>query len=205
MLFVVVASAALYSCVDNPEGKKAETKDSVSANTPAAGAALVVDPNASNIVWLGNKVSGKHTGTIKIANGKLFVQDGKLTGGQFTIDMTSINNTDISDTAYKAKLEGHLKAADFFDVANHPQATFEITAVKDSASKLTIAGNLTLRGVSKNITFDANVLENTSASFKANADFNIDRNDWGINYPGMKDDAISKEINLKVDLQAKAQ
>lgn len=205
LFIVLAASTALYSCVDNPEGKKAETKDSVSAaTTTAAGTGLKVDAAASNIVWLGNKVSGKHTGTIRISDGTLAVQDGKLTGGKFTVDMTSIANTDITDTSYKAKLEGHLKSPDFFDVTNHPTATFEITSVKEAGpNKVNISGNLTIRGISKNITFDADVVESTATSVKAKADFNINRHDWGITYPGMKDDAISQEINLKVDLQAK--
>lgn len=204
LLFVLLSSAALYSCVDNPEGTKAETKDSVSASGAATGTELKVDPAASSIAWLGNKITGSHHGTVKVSGGSLFVQDSKLTGGNFTIDMTSITDLDLTDTAYKAKLEGHLKAADFFDVTNHPTATFEITSVSDSASTLKVAGNLTLRGVSKNVTFNANVLENTASSFKAKADFNINRHDWGITYPGQKDDAISNEINLKVDLTAKS-
>ena len=204
LLFVLMGGTIfMTSCVDNPEGKKAETKDSVEATTPAAGNTLTVDTAASSVAWLGNKITGKHNGTIRISSGSLQLAEGKLSGGKFTINMNSISNSDITDTAYKAKLEGHLKAADFFNVAQFPTAEFEITSVKDSASKVTIAGNLTLRGVTKNITFDANVLESSATAFKAKADFNINRNDWGINYPGAKDDAISQEINLKVDLQAK--
>lgn len=205
LFIVMLSSVALYSCVDNPEGKKAETKDSVATTNATTGNGLAVDTTASNIAWLGNKISGKHNGLIKISSGNLFVQEGKLTGGKFTINMTSIHDLSIDDSTYKANLEGHLKSPDFFDVAKFPEATFEITSVKDSGNnKLNIAGNLTLRGVSKNISFDADVLESTPSSFKAKADFNINRHDWGITYPGKKDDAISQEINLKVDLQAKS-
>lgn len=205
ILFVLLGSAALYSCVDNPEGKKADTKDSVATVQPAAGAELKVDTAASTVAWLGNKVTGSHNGIIRISSGNLFLQDGKLNGGKFTINMNSLANSDITDATYKAKLEGHLKSPDFFDVAKHPEATFEITGVKDLGNnKVNISGNLTLRGVSKNISFDAAIVENTATSVKAKADFNINRHDWGITYPGQKDDAISQEINLKVDLQAKA-
>lgn len=206
LLFVLLGgSVFMTSCVDNPEGKKAETTESVTPAQATGGAGLTVDTAASSIAWLGNKVTGKHNGTVRLSGGTLQVADGKLTGGKFTINMTSLVNLDITDTAYKAKLEGHLKSPDFFDVAKYPEATFEITSVTDSANnKVKIAGNLTLKGISKNITFDADVIENTPASFKAKADFNINRHDWNITYPGQKDDAISQEINLKVDLQAKA-
>ncbi|MBO9634276.1 MAG: YceI family protein [Chitinophagaceae bacterium] len=205
LLFVLLGgSVFVTSCVDNPEGKKAETTESVTPAATTGGASLTVDTAASSIAWLGNKVTGKHNGTIRISGGSLQIQDGKLTGGKFTVNMGSLTNLDITDTAYKAKLEGHLKAPDFFDVAKYPEANFEITNVSDStAGKLKISGNLTLKGVSKNITFDADVLESTATAFKAKADFNINRLDWGVSYPGMKDDAISQEINLKVDLQAK--
>lgn len=205
LFIVMLSSVALHSCVDNPEGKKAETKDSVATTNPAAGNGLTVDTTASSVAWLGNKITGKHNGVVKISSGNLFVQEGKLTGGKFTINMTSIHDLSIEDSTYKANLEGHLKSPDFFDVAKFPEANFEITSVKDSGNnKLNIAGNLTLRGVSKNISFVADVLESTPASFKAKADFNINRHDWGITYPGKKDDAISQEINLKIDLQAKS-
>lgn len=206
LLFVLLGgSVFMASCVDNPEGKKADTTDSVATTQPTGGASLAVDTAASSVAWLGNKISGKHNGTIRISNGALQLQDGKLTGGKFTINMTSLANLDITDTSYKAKLEGHLKSPDFFDVTKYPDATFEITSVADSGNnKLKISGNLTLKGISKNITFDADVIESTPAAFKAKADFNINRHDWGITYPGQKDDAISQEINLKVDLQAKA-
>ncbi|MGN6419312.1 MAG: YceI family protein [Pseudobacter sp.] len=205
LLFVLLGGAVfMTSCVDNPEGKKAETTESVTPTQATGGAGLTVDTAASSIAWLGNKVTGKHNGTVRLSGGTLQVAEGKLTGGKFTINMTSLVNLDITDTAYKAKLEGHLKSPDFFDVAKYPEATFEITSVTDSANnKVKIAGNLTLKGISKNITFDADVIESTPASFKAKADFNINRHDWNITYPGQKDDAISQEINLKVDLQAK--
>ena len=107
---------------------------------------------------------------------------------------------------YKQKLEDHLKSEDFFDVANHPEATFEITAVTASteASVFVVSGNLTIRGVTKNITFDAHVAELTETSANVKADFNIAREDWGVNYAGQADDLISKEINFKINLVAAA-
>lgn len=205
-LFVaLLGTVALYSCAGNPEGKKADTKDSVATTAPTGGTELKVDTTASKVAWLGKKVTGSHHGEIRISDGSLFVQDGKLTSGKFTIDINSLKNSDITDAEYKTKLETHLKSPDFFDAAAHPKATFEITGVKDLGNnKANISGNLTIRGVSKNISFDADILENTGTILKAKADFNINRHDWGITYPGMKDDAISNEINLKVDLTAKS-
>ncbi len=203
---MVAGALVLASCVSNPEGKRAETSDNVEAATLSqAGNDLAVDTEQSSVHWTGRKVSGQHHGDVQIKSGTLTVEEGKLVGGNFVIDLTTITNHDL-DGEYKGKLEGHLKSADFFDVDNHPEASFEITNVQDGAAAGTVAisGNLTIRGVTKNITFDAQVQEATDTAVKATADFNIAREDWGVNYAGQADDLISKEINFKVTLVAGA-
>ncbi|MFB2118646.1 YceI family protein [Parapedobacter sp. 2B3] len=206
VLSMVAGALVLASCVSNPEGKRAETSDNVEAATLSqAGNDLAVDTEQSSVHWTGRKVSGQHHGDVQIKSGTLTVEEGKLVGGNFVIDLTTITNHDL-DGEYKGKLEGHLKSADFFDVDNHPEASFEITNVQDGAAAGTVAisGNLTIRGVTKNITFDAQVQEATDTAVKATADFNIAREDWGVNYAGQADDLISKEINFKVTLVAGA-
>lgn len=197
ILFVGASALFLASCVSNPDGKKAETSDSTAVESTATGSELNVDTTQSVVAWRGNKVSGSHNGTVKIKSGSLSVANGKITGGNFVMDLNTITDVDLSGE-YKTKLETHLKSGDFFDVANHPEATFAITEAKDS----TISGNLTIRGVSKNITFPFTTTELSETSVKAMADFNIAREDWGVSYTGQKDDLISKEINLKVTLVA---
>src|SRR5690554_306378 len=108
ILFSAAAAMIVASCVSNPEGKKAETAQ-------------------SELVWTGAKVSGKHHGTVDIKSGQLIVDNGAITGGNFVLDMNTINTQDL-EGEWKEKLDGHLKADDFFDVANHPEASFEITS-----------------------------------------------------------------------------
>ena len=203
VLFSAVAAMVLASCAGNPEGKKAETTDSVATVQEVTGTPYTVDTTQSSLVWKGTKVSGAHEGTVTIKSGTLNVDNGAITGGQFVLDMNSINTTDL-DGEMKANLDGHLKADDFFAVATHPEASIEITEVKAgaTANDVVISANLTIKGISKNITFDAKVNELTETSVKASADFNILREDWGINYEGKKDDLISKEINFKVNIVA---
>jgi len=202
-LTLIAGAIVLSSCVSNPEGKKAETTDSVEAAAVAEGQGLAVDTALSRVAWTGRKVSGEHFGTVKIKSGSLTIREDKLVGGSIIIDLTTISSDDL-EGEFKGKLEGHLKSEDFFDVANHPEATFEITSVQEGAETgtLTISGNLTMRGVTKNITFDANVQEISETAFNATADFNVAREDWGITYSGKADDLISKEFNLKITLVA---
>src|SRR5690606_19746327 len=123
---------------------------------------------------------------------------GKLTGGNFVVDMNSITNEDITDPEYKGKLEGHLKSDDFFAVEKYPTSTFEITEVADHGDgKVSVSGNLTIRDTTKNITFNAAVSENSATKIVVESDFNINRKDWGVVYAGQKDDLISDEINFK--------
>jgi len=205
VLFSAVAAMVLASCAGNPEGKKAETTDSVEvANVVAVGQALTVDTAASKVMWKGTKVSGFHEGTIAIKSGTVSVDNNAITAGNFTLDMNTISATDL-DGEYKEKLDGHLKADDFFAVATNPESTFAITEVKTgaTANDVVISGNLTIKGITKNITFDAKVVEISQESVTATADFNILREDWGVSYEGKKDDLISKEINFRVNLVAK--
>lgn len=203
-LLSAVAAFVLASCAGNPEGKKAETKDSVAiTQTEVVGNTLNVDTAASKVVWTGTKVTGKHTGTVSIKSGTLNVDNGKLVGGNVVLDMNTISSTDL-EGEFKGKLDGHLKSEDFFAVASHPEATFTITEVKPGATDqdLNISGNLVIKGVSKNITFDAKIVESTEETVKATANFNITRADWGVNYEGKSDDLISKEINFDINLVA---
>ncbi len=203
-LLSAVAALVLASCAGNPEGKKAETKDSVSiTQTEVTGDAYTVDTAASKVVWTGTKVTGKHTGTVTVKSGTVNVDNGKLTGANVVLDMTTIGSTDL-EGEFKGKLDGHLKSDDFFATEKFPEASFTITEVKPGATDadLNISGNLVIKGVSKNITFDAKVVESTEAAVKATANFNITRADWGVSYEGKSDDLISKEINFDITLVA---
>lgn len=205
VLLMAAGGFFLASCASNPDGEKATTSDAVEA-TAATGESYDVDASASSVRWEGNKVTGSHHGTIGIQSGTLLVNNGQLSGGHFVIDMNSIVNEDLTDPEYKGKLEGHLKADDFFAVEQHPTSTFEVTEVTDQGNgKISVSGNLTIRGNTKNITFNATVSESTAEKFVVDADFNINRKDWGVMYEGQKDDLISDEINFKVHLEATKQ
>jgi polyisoprenoid-binding protein YceI len=196
LVLPAIAAVIMSSCAGNPEGKKAEVQDSVATEQIAtpAGEVFNVDAAQSKVVW---------TGTIAIKSGSLNVDNGVLTGGTFALDLNTISSTDL-EGEYKEKLDGHLKSADFFDVAKFPEATFVVTKTEAgiTAQDVKISGNLTIKGITKNISFDAKVIESNATTIKTEADFNIVRADWGVSYEGKKDDLISAEINFKVSLVA---
>lgn len=173
----------------------------------AKGDKYKVDVAASTVEWTGTKASGSHTGTIKITEGTIEVKKDKPLSGNFTLDMTTITDTDLEGRG-KEGLEKHLKGGDFFDVEKNPTATFEITGFAPIGEKqnvlledanYNISGNLTLRGVTKNVTFPASVQVKDKV-LTSTADFNIDRTEWGITYGA--DGKIAKEIKLKLNITA---
>ena len=78
-----------------------------------------INTEKSTINWVGKKVTGEHSGTVNLKEGNLIFKDGKVAGGNFTVDMTSISTTDLSGD-WKTKLDGHLKADDFFGTEKNP-------------------------------------------------------------------------------------
>ena len=166
-----------------------------------------IKPAVSSIQWTGKKLTGEHNGTIQLKSGSVTSVDGKLTGGEFEMDMNSITNTDL-EGEWKAKLEKHLKSDDFFSSEKFPVAKLVITRVEFVKDKtFNVTGKLTIKGITNEITFPATI-EIEKNKFAAYADFNIDRTKWDIRY-GSKvffadigDKMIYDEFNLKVKIGA---
>ena len=141
-----------------------------------------VNAENSTIKWIGSKVASSHEGTVNIQRGMLMIEHGTLVGGQFSIDMTSISNTDIESEEYRAKLDGHLKSKDFFNVEQFQLATITITkAVKGDDNSYKIVADLTIKGITHPVTFPAKVTIN-GLNFSATAKIKIDRTKWGVEY-----------------------
>jgi len=156
----------------------------------------------SNITWVGKKITGSHEGTIQLSDGILEFTDGKLSGGNFTIDMTSITVTDLEAGNGKEKLEGHLNSDDFFGTSTYKTASFTITDVKGSNGNYTVAGDLTIKGKTLPKTIEMAVTDKS-----ATANFEIDRTKFDIRYGSasffddLKDKAISDDFELNVNLK----
>ena len=114
---------------------------------------FTIESAQSNINWVGRKVTGAHNGTIGIKSGWLTLTGNKLTGGGFTIDTTSINILDVTDPATNAQFFGHLASDDFFSIDKYPEASLQIASVTGNH----VNGDLTIKGITHPIAFDANV------------------------------------------------
>ncbi len=144
-----------------------------------------LDTKLSTLEWYGEKVTGKHNGTIMFSNGELKNDHGKLTGS-FEIDMTTIQNTDMTGE-YKGKLENHLKSDDFFGVTKFPKSKFVITSVtpikleKETGFTHNVKGMLTIKDKTNAISFDAKVdMQENKISCTGSAV--IDRSKFDVRY-----------------------
>jgi len=99
------------------------------------------------------------------------------------------------------RLTGHLKSPDFFNVQQFPTATFVSTSVSQQATNSTITGNLTLHGITKQISFPASIVV-AADSVEVKAQFYINRLDFGMKYAGKADDLIRKEVVIKLNMKA---
>lgn len=172
---------------------------------PAKPVTYVVDAEKSNITWLGKKVTGSHNGTISLKSGSLTLDGKKVTGGNFVIDMTSIKDADGSQ-----RLEGHLKADDFFGSAKYPTSTFVISKVTGNGANLIVSGNLTIKGITKPLSFPATVTVNSDGTVSALAGkITVDRTKYDIRYgsksffDSIGDKAIDDTFEIGVKLVAK--
>lgn len=192
--FVLIVVFALSSFTIRNEEKKEATYN--------------VDAKETKVKWHGKKVTGEHFGYVNIKDGNLMIAEGKLTGGEFSVDMTSITNTDLENEQYNQKLVGHLKSDDFFAVEQHPAANFVITNVKSKGSgNYEVTGEMTIRGITNQVTFPAAVTMNGS-KVTANAEIVLDRSKYNVKYnsgsffDNLGDKLIYDEFTLNVNLVA---
>ena len=159
----------------------------------------------SNIDWVGRKVTGVHNGTIAVKEGELILNDGKLTGGKITVDTASIKILDITDLATNAQFAGHLASDDFFSTEKYPEATLEITSVSGNH----VEGNLTIKGITHPVRFDAAVNVNGN-HLTATGKLVIDRTKYemkfrsGNFFKDLGDNLIYNDFELNVNITAKA-
>jgi polyisoprenoid-binding protein YceI len=189
----LIASFALFGFTAPKAGSKAES--------------YKVDAAKSTMVWTGKKVTGAHTGGVKLASGSLSLNGDAVQSGNFVIDMTSLTNTDMQGE-YSDKLLGHLKSDDFFSVDKFPTSNFEITKISNAGKdRVNVEGNLTIKGITNPVTFPASISKKNNVVV-AVATIKVDRTKYDIKYgsksffEGIGDKAIDNDFELQVNLVA---
>ncbi|MDI1232793.1 MAG: YceI family protein [bacterium] len=214
-IFYIISISALFAACNSQPAAEATTEQVVA--TDSLGTTYLVDTASSILNWTGEALSYGHNGTMKLSEGSLTVKDGNLTAGSFIIDIKSIKDLDLADPTKNAYLVGHLNDTDFFNTKLYPTGKFEVTSVaalsNDTAGNThAISGNLTLKGITKNIVVPAKVTINGDA-VEATGSVMVNRLDFGVKYNSttafpnlkakLKDKAINDEFKVVIDLKAK--
>ena len=142
---------------------------------------VVVD--RTELSWIGKEISTKiHTGTLNLSDGMIQIIDENTINGNITIDMSSINVTDLQGRA-KEMLEGHLRSADFFEVENYPNATlnFKSKSYNKLKNLIDFEGQLTIKDISNPIFFSATLIE-SSPYLKAKSILSFDRSKYNVRF-----------------------
>jgi polyisoprenoid-binding protein YceI len=215
-IFLVGLVISLVSCNSKPSAESAGAGEAKVASV-ASGSLFKLDSASSTLTWKGFKPGGEHTGVVSVSEGTINIENNNIVSGSFIIDLNTINDLDQTDPNMNAKLVGHLKSPDFFDVAKFPTASFEIVSVSEIAEgaapaegaiKTThqVTGNLTMKGITKSISFPAEIVKTESSVKAITPPFSINRTEWGVNYGSksifaeLKDKFINDEIVIVLNL-----
>ncbi len=163
-----------------------------------------VDIENSKLTWKGYKPTGDHTGAITLASGNITIENKILTGGSFVADMNTIKDNDGS-----AKLESHLKSEDFFEIAAYPTSIFEITEIANKGEKIQVIGNMTIKGITKQLSFLASLKVNNDIIILTSDTFQINRADFNVKHKSksffndLKDKFVNDDFDFQVTIIAK--
>ncbi|HKO91260.1 MAG TPA: YceI family protein, partial [Polyangiaceae bacterium] len=153
---------------------------------------LTLDPASSRLQIVAAKITRSHDGSFK-----QFTGTANMAGDQAqSVNFDVVTNSLETDTE---KLTAHIKTKDFLDVEKFPQASFKSTSIvakADGAATHEVTGDLTMHGVTAPITFPATI-DVTPDSVTGRAEIRVNRQKFGIVYPGMPDDLIKDEVVLK--------
>lgn len=194
---MVVTTALLASCGGSSENTSTEE---VVNNDIVETVSSPVNITKSSVIWKGTMIGVySHEGSLSFKEGNIIAAGSTVIGGSFTVDMTSMNPTDENynpaEDKTPEKLVGHLSSADFFDVANHPTASFQITGSNETS----ITGNMTIRGITneekvENVSYDASTKTWTGTMI-------IDRKKYGVEWDSpMKEVVLQNNIELTINL-----
>lgn len=205
-ILLLSLSIFLAACADPAANKpKATTANTQNAATTTAkkeskGTALPITAENSKIEFTGSKVTGKHEGGFKNFTGTIDLVNNKPEDSGVSVEIET--NSVFTDADGLTK---HLQTPDFFDVEKYPKASFNSTKIVADAEKgagnYTVTGDLNLHGATKSITFPAKITVGDS-EVAVDAEFSINRKDFGIAYAGKADDLVRDDVVIRLNLKS---
>ena len=214
-VFVLQGGLESWRQANYPLSGEATEAEFVSADSlEISDGAYTLNPEQSSIQWKGRNHNSSHYGTVDCLAGD-FTTSSKAFTGSLSVAMDSIKNTNLQGDELQPVLEAHLKSDDFFFVNRYKTATLTIHEGRMTSSPIltqkncVVQGDLTLRGKTKDIQFEATLAPDADGNLLLEAHFDLDRTRWNIIYGsarffdflGMHQvfDDISLELRLKLE------
>lgn len=137
--------------------------------------------------------------------------------GTVMFDENDISNSSVNVTIDAAsidtdneKRDGHLKSADFLAVEEYPNITFASRNIKKTDDGYVAVGDLTIRGVTKEVNIPFTVAgpimdSNGNKRIGANGELTINRQDFGVSWSRTLDSGglvVGNDVNINLDIQA---
>lgn len=203
-LFYFLVPLIVFSCVGKhkSDALKVIVNPTVEHSVATEADTLKINPEKSRIEWVATEMRGakRRTGIISFKDGLFLSQNAEIVGGKFTVDMETMDITDVPlhEKIARRNLLNHLRSYDFFNVAHYSISTIELTNIQKTINdSLQITGNLTIREVTKNIVFFAHEKDGI---FRTRFTFN--RLDWNIAYEGSWADKtlVDKDVELNIEI-----
>ncbi len=196
---LLIGAFQFTSCNSSESSESAETE---TAEGTLPDGKLAIDTAASTVTWKGVMLGVKeHFGKVALSEAEVDVTDGKISGGHFTVNLSAITPEDTvyNEEQTKDKLIGHLQSPDFFNVAEHPTATFDITGSGEG----TVTGNLTIRGITREETVKNVEIHTVGGVTNIKGDLTFNRKNYEVSFDvPVKDMVISDDVELQISLVA---
>lgn len=211
-LSLAVVGIVMSSCTDNGRKVEANEAQAIEVVKSEATIELTSVSNGSHVDWRASHLGGAapRFGKISLKSATVLVNNGEMTNATFVMDMAAFTVDNFGDDKKsQAELTGHLQSQDFFEIEKFPTTTFDLSRInpmKTDGFNSEITGNLTIKGVTKSITFKANVSVTAEKVSIVSEDFAVDRTDWGLLYnvegtEGVPADyLIANDIGFTIDV-----
>jgi polyisoprenoid-binding protein YceI len=206
LVLALVLAGCSNPAENAPQAQVAPAQPPAEQAAPAAPAQATTyrfDGTNSKIEFVGAKVTGSHNGSFGTFTGTV-----RLAGDDVSRATLAVEIETASITADVERLTGHLKSPELLDVAQFPKSRFTSTSIVRNTNRggvdpnvYNVTGNFALHGQTRAITFPASIRLN-GGTLETDAEFAIDRRDFGIVYPGMPDDLIKDEVLIKLTIRA---
>jgi polyisoprenoid-binding protein YceI len=201
VIFGLIAAMGLFMASCSQSGQK-QTAETTSESAEIKIENVTLNPSESRIIWKGVMLGiYSHEGTLNLNQADILMEDGKITGGSFTADMTSMVPTDDNynpeEGSTPERLVGHLSSNDFFNVENFPTATFTLEKVEGTSG----TGLLTIRGITNEEKVENIAIVKEGEKVKITGDLVFDRKKYDVSWDSpVQERVLSSDIEIKIEL-----